>query len=382
MTQTSLGVTATAGRIRVFGWVRHWPGWAGYAAALWSLGYGVLGLYWTFGGARFPFAPINDDLRSGSILEGHPASTIAPIMASLGLFGAVAATWMVRSRRRHQPLLAFGWIMAAGLTLLIPDYTMLFLVAFAPVLVVFIFTGIPGPQGGIGDIVYWHRVNLIIIFVGGLLWAATAIAYQRRTSNACSYCGRGDGVMRWWATRDGARRWGRWAVWVAVLSTIPYEVTRIAWFFGLPLGISRSFERDMQHTPGMLYVGLACAVGSIGGGLLTHGLVARWGEVYPRWIWFRAGRRVPPALAIVPASIVAVVLMPASWMNIQFFQRGSWGATGPGILWLLWGAGLGAATFAYYLRRRSACRRCGRGEESIERPRPAALAGVAPNPVP
>ena len=116
----------------------------------------------------------------------------------------------------------------------------------------------------------------------------------------------------------------------------------------------------------MLEVGLGCAVASVLGGVLTHGLVHRWGEVYPRWIWFRAGRRVPPALAVVPASIVAVSLIPAGLMNVRMgVSRTSWALTGPSVLWTVWGAALGAATLFYHLRRRGACRTCGAGRPVV-----------------
>ena len=39
------------------------------------------------------------------------------------------------------------------------------------------------------------------------------------------------------------------------------------------------------------------------------GLVQRWGEVFPRWMIGLAGRRVPIALAVVPASLVSVLLI-------------------------------------------------------------------------
>ncbi|MCQ0024350.1 hypothetical protein M4914_16205 [Streptomyces somaliensis DSM 40738] len=38
------------------------------------------------------------------------------------------------------------------------------------------------------------------------------------------------------------------------------------------------------------------------------GLVARWGEVFPRWVPFLRGRRVPVGAAVVPAAAGAVVL--------------------------------------------------------------------------
>jgi len=143
----------------------RWPAWSAYAAAGWSLLYGGLALYWTAGGAGFPFAPIDDDHRSGSVLEGTDVAIVAPIMAAVALAGAAVAVMMASGARRATPLIVFGWVMAAGLVLVIPDYTLLALVAFAPLLLVFAFTGVPGDQGGIGDILYWHRTNLIILFV-------------------------------------------------------------------------------------------------------------------------------------------------------------------------------------------------------------------------
>jgi hypothetical protein len=112
----------------------------------------------------------------------------------------------------------------------------------------------------------------------------------------------------------------------------------------------------------MLEVGATLAVMSGAGAILTHGLVARWGERFPRWLPVIGGRDVPPRLAIVPAGAVAVVLPPAGLMQIESsFSTSDWGATAPMTLWLLWAAGLAAATYAYYLRRRTTCRRCGRG---------------------
>ncbi|WP_157751756.1 hypothetical protein [Actinoplanes derwentensis] len=89
---------------------------------------------------------------------------------------------------------------------------------------------------------------------------------------------------------------------------------------------------------------------------------SRWGEVYPRWIWFKAGRPVPPALAIVPASLVAVVLVPAGLMMLgNPTIQDSWGIGLPSVLWTLWGIALGAAAITYHLRRRGACRHCRQG---------------------
>lgn len=351
----------------------------GYTTALWSLAYGLLGIYWSAGGAHYPFAKVDDDHSTASLLEGTPVDIVAPAMAALGLAGAVVAIVMTRRRPTNRGLEVYAGVMAVVLALVIPDYTPLAMLALSPAILVFAFTGVPGAQDGVGDILYWHRANILIMFVGGLLWAATAVVYHRRRRQACTNCGRDDRPLKPWQTPEGALRWWR-AVLVAVISNIPYEFTRVAWYFGWQLGITDEFHQMMVDTPGMLEMGLGMALMGIGGGILTHGLVHRWGEVYPRWIWFKAGHRVPPKLAIVPASIVAVVLIPAGLMNIRLpgDNAGSlWGLAMPGMLWVVWGTALGAATYAYYLRRRTTCRRCGRGNAAagVLRSRSDALAG-------
>ncbi|EXG81107.1 hypothetical protein [Cryptosporangium arvum] len=353
------------------GWWRlltRWPSWAGYAAAGWSLAYGLLGVWWTVGGDGFPFGPVDEDHRTGSILEGSSAGVVAPIMAVVGLAGAVAALLMARgllAGRWAFGLVAAGWSIAVALTLVIPDYTMLALLAFSPLLLVFAFTGVPGEQEGLGDILYWHRTNLVLLFVCGLLWAATTLAYQRRVRAACPHCGRGRGAADPGPSRETLLRWGHRAVLVAWLAPLPYEVTRVAWYLGFPLGITEDFLRMMQDTPGMLEVGLGCAVASTVGGALTNGLVSRWGEVYPRWIWFKAGRPVPPALAVVPASVVAIVLIPAGLMVVWTpeLRGGGWAMSVPALLWIVWGVALGAATIAYHRRRRGTCTHCSSGDD-------------------
>lgn len=105
------------------------------------------------------------------------------------------------------------------------------------------------------------------------------------------------------------------------------------------------------------------------------GLVARWGEVFPRWIPWLHGRRVPTAAAVVPATIGATVLtlvftviavvttatqsktngdpLPADfpsraggWETVYFYATY--------VPLVLWGPMLGVLTYAYWRRRRAA----------------------------
>jgi hypothetical protein len=143
---------------------------------------------------------------------------------------------------------------------------------------------------------------------------------------------------------------------------------------GIPLGISEEFLREGQEV-GLWWAGAGLATVALGGAILTLGLVQGWGEVFPRWIPFAGGKRVPPALAIVPASLVSVLITAAGVMFVRLTLTGrlgailgegvlsaeNWAALAPELLWPVWGVALGAGTLAYYYRRRDKCKHCGRG---------------------
>jgi hypothetical protein len=365
---------AVTNRTKEARWWRRWPEWVGYAAGAWSLLYAALGVYWTLGGAGFPFGSANDPQAALSILRDVQAQAGAPVIAGLGLLGALLALAMNRASGRgvwRAVLLAFAWTAATGLAVVIPDYRVLMAVAYAPLFLI----GAPfdWPPGNFFDVVTWPVMNQLLCIAGGLAWAATALAYQRRSRGACGNCGRAD-AQAGWTTPKAAARWGRWAVYFAVIIPVLYVATRWAWALGIPLGISDEFLREGQEI-GLWWAGAGLATVALGGALLTLGLIQRWGEVFPRWIPLLAGKRVPPMLAIVPASLVAVIVTQAGLMYVRLTLTGAlgdvftfiddedWAALAPELLWPLWGVALGAATLAYYYRRRGTCAHCGRGEQ-------------------
>jgi hypothetical protein len=248
------------------GWWRRWPVWIGYAAAAWSLLYGLLGLWWALGGAGFPFGAGNDPSAELSVLGGARAEVGAPVIAALGLVGALAAVAMGRAWGRGIPravLLVFAWTVAAWLALAIPDYRVLVAVAYAPIVLIGAPFGWP-PGVSILDVFPWPVVNQFFCIFGGLLWAATTVAYGRRSRSACESCGRDDAG---WTTPDSAARWGRWATYVAVVIPVLYAVTRWAWALGFPLGISEELLREGQEV-GLWWVGAALATIAVGGAIL------------------------------------------------------------------------------------------------------------------
>jgi hypothetical protein len=166
-------------------------------------------------------------------------------------------------------------------------------------------------------------------------------------------------------------------VYVSMVAPIFYAFTRYAWALGFALGMS---EQDLRRgqANGMWISGLFLATFGLAGVALTLGLVQRWGEVFPRWMIGLAGRRVPIALAVVPASLVSVLLVVggiAVWSRLDRMVAAlaAGGAEGIGIIWGIvsevgpvllfpvWGIALAVAALGYYYRRRSPCGVCGRG---------------------
>ncbi|MFF2620177.1 hypothetical protein [Oerskovia jenensis] len=154
---------------------------------------------------------------------------------------------------------------------------------------------------------------------------------------------------------------------MVVAAIIPslYAVTRLIWVLGYPLGLDP--EMYAQDAGELVAPAVGLSLFALVGAVLTLGLVQRWGEVFPRWIPGLAGRRVPVALAVVPASVVTVAILPAGLSMIKGLLEmspsevvGNWAAFGPGVLWPLWSVALGVATAAYATRRRGTCRVCGR----------------------
>ncbi|MEU7608816.1 hypothetical protein [Micromonospora sp. NPDC049204] len=342
----------------------RWPDRFAPLAAGWLGLWGVLALISVLTGAGYPLGANEPRGGDDNLLHLVPVELATSLFAGVLLTAAVVALAMTRSAGRppgplRALLLGYGWVVAVLLALVVPDTRVLTILGYLPILIV----GAPfgWPPVDYSDVFTWALFVRFAAMVGGLLLAGAVLTWQRRTAAACVGCGRGD-TGRGWTAPAAAARWGRWATGIAVVIPLTYAVTRFAWAVGIPLGITREFLTDMQDT-GLVWAGLGLGAFATVGAILTLGLVQRWGERFPRWMIGLAGRRVPVKLAVVPATLVAIAVTAASlgllgqpefWQEIDV-------AGGPARLWPLWGVALGAATYAYHLRRRGACRRCGRG---------------------
>jgi hypothetical protein len=354
------------------GGVRDWPRWAPYAAVAWSLIYAALGVYWEVSGSGFPYTPEALSEGFGPLLGRFGPGVAWTGVVTMGIPAAIIGTAMlrrVRSRALRPLLVTAGALLAGTLLLLMTDLNLLITLGYTPLGIVKFFSGDEFGQIYLGMLTQWTMVHQLLCLLGGFLWLAATVSYARRSGDACLVCGRRDGPEGWNSPAKAAR-WGRIAVYVAMVAPVFYAVTRYAWALGIPLGMPEEHLRQGQEA-GIWISGLFLATFGLVGAFLMLGLVQRWGEVFPRWMVGLAGRRVPIALAVIPASLVSVLLIVGGigiWSGYAWMVEGAastgenlWIVAGPTLLFPIWGAGLGVATLGYYYRRRGPCSACGRG---------------------
>ncbi|GGM21029.1 hypothetical protein GCM10011608_02040 [Micromonospora sonchi] len=336
-------------------------------AAGWLSLWGVLALLATITESGYPLGANNPGGDGTSLLRLIPVGIAPPLFAVLLFAAAVAALVMSRPTAGpaagwRVPLLSLGWAVAFVLAVVVPDTGVLVILGYTPILLL----GAPfgWPDVDYADVFTWALFVKVAAMLGGLLLAAAVLRWQRRTAGACARCGRAGEGDAGWTTPAAAARWGRWAAYLAAAVPACYAVTRFAWAAGLPFGISDEMLAELQES-GAIWAGAGLAAFAMVGAILTLGLVQRWGERFPRWMVGLAGRRVPVRLAVVPATVVAVAVTATSLSTLgspHFWSLtgGLDAATGPILLFPAWGLALGAAAYAYHLRRRGACGRCRR----------------------
>jgi len=361
------------------GGIRDWQHWAPYAAVAWSLIYAALGIAWVVGAGGFPYAPGSVPNDMGPLIGRFGAGVAWTAVLLAGIPAAVLGVAMLRGvgGKALRPLLiTAGALLTGMLLLLMIGLDLLVLLGYIPYTLVSLVTHAELGRKYLEGLTQWSTVQQVLCLVGGFLWLAATVCYGRRSGGACLYCGRRDG-LEGWQRPDRAARWGRIAVYAAMVVPGFYAITRLAWALGIPLGMSAAYLRRGQES-GMWISGLFLALFGLAGAVLILGLVQRWGEVFPRWMIGLAGRRVPIALAVIPASLVAVLLVVGGlviWsglpqMAANLAAGGAEGMEiireitfqiGPTLLFPAWGVALAVATLAYYYRRRGPCEVCGRG---------------------
>lgn len=177
----------------------------------------------------------------------------------------------------------------------------------------------------------------------------------------------------------GVPGWARTAAFAIPFTVLPSSLWRIAvCTFHAPITRGAAdYANAPSGLPGVP-LGLYVIVLSVVSELLAFtavGLVATWGEVFPRWIPVLRDRAVPVLAATVPAALGATALTVLwTWAAVNFsLGRGIDGAPLTGSTpfsledWqglvavvaytplLLWGPLLGAVTISYWKRRHRDC---------------------------
>jgi hypothetical protein len=325
-----------------------WRGWT-LGAFAFAVGYGLFRLYWAAGG-RWGYTACDRSKHAAGIATGCGAEELVTlpfwqgwgVVALCGLLAAMAALARLRPGRAA----AVGlWGACAALVALSFPMHLLFEI----------------PAAVSGRPTDWRDLlNRLLLLGGGLLFGAAAAAVgPRRCVHTRADVPRP--VPAW------VRRWAYAAVAVPLLGwTVPHAL----WVLGVPFGISADEIIRAMRDIGPSFA-LAVTVIPPLGSLLTLGLVQRWGQVFPRWMPWLAGRRVPRELALVPASVVAVSLTCYGLIGIGLMSRdlragrvtwsqlaSGWAVVGTELVFLAWGVSLAVTTVGYHLVTRARCEVC------------------------
>ncbi|MGC5168186.1 hypothetical protein [Luteimicrobium sp. DT211] len=319
--------------------------------------------------------PVGDASREvGTPLVGVDARALTFWIGALAVAGTLVALACLRlpgvpvsavTRRVRVAVLAAGGAVLAGIVAL-TDLTVLARLGYLPVLLILAPFDAEFRDALLHKVVTGTSTFQAVALVGGALLAVALVRFDRAARAACASCGRhADGHDPAWTTPAAAARWGRRATFAAAAVPVIYAVTRLAWVLGISLGFDQG-DLDALHDSSGWIAALGLGGFAAVGAVLTLGLTQRWGERFPRWTLGLAGRRVPVLLAVVPATVVAVAVLPAGVTLIAGvldgdleLSGGGVAAFGPAFLWPVWSVLLGAATYAYWLRRRGPCRVCG-----------------------
>jgi hypothetical protein len=301
-------------------------------ATAWWLAYASLAVFWSLGGPGWPFAVERPAAQAGALLVGVDPSVAAPVVGVLSLAAAAANLALTRSwgLSRHRAA-QLAWATVLVTALVVPD---------ARLLLTF-FQLLTGNTSGL----VWPVVNQAVCVVGALLTAAAVRSTRERVPAARPV-------------------WAGAAVACAVGAPLAYAAIRGAWALGLSIGATDAFLEPYAVT-GARITEAIIAGAATAGALLTLGLVRPWGEAVPRWIPGLAGRRIPPLVAVIPATAAAILLISAGIAlsrgllamalgltpATEAAALANWGAWIAAPLWGMWGLALAAATYGYHLRR-------------------------------
>ncbi|MFG1653461.1 hypothetical protein ACGFIE_26365 [Micromonospora sp. NPDC049275] len=350
-------MTVSTASMATHGRWRSWRRWAPAAASGWAWFLIVMGVFWSLGGAGYPFGR-ND--RTGpdysSLLAGLERDAGGPVITVFGVV-ALAVAWQLDVRARHPrrrtPLIVGGVSVAAVIVCVVLDGRMIVLLPPLGIL----------PIGWLrAD---WPTLFQVAMAAGAALFLLASIDYADGTREHDPQDLRRRRASAWIRT-------GRIATYVAMACPLPYALIRLAWSRGWAVGAPEPFVASLlRNQPENVYIEPTLASFAIGGVVLTSGLLSRWGRLFPRWIPGLRGKVVPMwfPLLLGGSAVVGIfafgrglllgqlgVQLPGQLDTFQLwgepvYDRAYWGAGGLGwCLFPLWSVSLAVALAGYYYR--------------------------------
>ncbi|USK35153.1 hypothetical protein LIT25_07485 [Bacillus sp. F19] len=214
--------------------------------------------------------------------------------------------------------------------------------------------GIPG----LPPVVDWPGfATRTISLIAAILLATATISFQRISRGACIVCGQGPSVK--------IQPDHKWFGYAAFILTFPYPLLKLYWSFGGTLGGGQNFNQHSAY--GEIIVFGVCA-------LLCLALVQKWGRIFPSWVPFISGKKVPRFILITGGWVTASMTVSmgflailGSLMEVLGLADGPMNFDDTGLLvsmvyggWLLLGIAITGATLNYQKQTRGKCSKCGK----------------------
>jgi hypothetical protein len=353
------------------------------------------------GAGGYPFGVVPPDGDRLSLLAYLPEQVGAGLIAVLGFLGVPAAIGHARtewSPSAYKPLLwftglqlvVFGLLAPSIVVVMVTGYLLVLLGLPAAVVALVIgawrqrttrvvllgivllavvlelatglfdwaaFKELASGLAGVPEKVGSRPLFVFGAFLLGGGWAVLGVRGLRSVRGRCERCGRPGAD---WTRPEVAKRWGFWATIVAVACPLPYGLLRMTWLLPNPIGLG---TENLDAEPGIKLSGLGLGLIALASAVATLGLIRPWGEVWPRWIPYLAGRAVPMKAVVIPGFAAATLLLVGTPSLIPLVWTPDSGILeNLGHLLIfpfpLWGTAVALATAAYYYRRRLPCPTC------------------------
>ncbi|UVS76806.1 hypothetical protein [Actinokineospora sp. UTMC 2448] len=264
--------------------------WLPAATGAWAACHAVMQITWATTGAVVPWSPH---------VAYHPAVHLALAAVAVAAGAAAVATTRVRSKAVLAVAAAAAAVFATGM-LSLP----------AHVVTLLSFSGVESGAG---------LTQVLSSTVGVCLLVGVATRYRRRLRGRCPRCGathpaEHTGPLVYPPPSVASAR-TRLLVGVLVCGVVPWAAVKTVWTLG---GDALGVTAEAWRAGSAGESGVLAALGSVGVDVtvlaaaaalvLVAGLTFRWGQVFPRWAFPVAGRRVPRLLPLLPAWLTAVGL--------------------------------------------------------------------------